>query len=567
MSDPLESDKDEDGLAVTIAGKHEGSPSSSENTSAGLNGEHAMSNGQHHGTGQLAAPASLVESATANGVVRERVTVAAPAGQRRRRPGQRSPEQSAVEPEPTPEPEEPPVPVEPSAPPPSRALPGQRARRTSAALPQAKPRPLVIYGFPKDDVADRWVAAGFVSPNDSFSAPDAPAGEEHVPTSLGTGDLAIAKSEALSQPGVQVAPVEGESSVHSAEPPATIGVTAETVVANFAPAQSADSAAHADAQTALSHDQSGASSVTTGVETPPEVADLPYTPPAAYTYVEPQSSALSLVEGSPANLAAAVTAPPAVPPAGTAVGAPAPVPSEDDEEEEGGSMTIIEHLEELRRRLIWIVVAIAIGAFAGWFLTVPAIQRIEEPLVKAGIHLISLTVFGGFMLQIKMAFVLGTCLAMPMILYQVWGFVAPGLTRREKRYARPFVLLGSLLFIAGAATGFFIFPLGIAFALQFFPNLGILPTPEADKYVTFVGIIMVLFGLTFELPVFNVFLALIGIISSQGLARRRKAAILIIFALAMVITPGADLVSPIILGVILCALYESSIWLSKAVGR
>ncbi len=298
----------------------------------------------------------------------------------------------------------------------------------------------------------------------------------------------------------------------------------------------------------------------------PVVLDVPYTAPGGY---QEASTAVSLPDAADADIVPySAVAPPAVPPTNTDISASAPPPPPaGSEEEEGGTMTIIEHLEELRVRLMWCLGAIGLGAFAGWFLVPGAIEAMQAPLIAHGVPMVMLTAFGPFVLNIKLAFIFGTVLASPILLYQIWGFIAPGLTRNEKTYARPFVLLGSLLFVAGAATGFYIFPLGIAFALTFFPALHVTALIEADKYVSFIGWIMLVFGVTYELPVFLVFLSLIGVITSQGLAQRRKAAFVIIFIVATVITPGADFISPIIMGIILCTLYESSIWLARAVGR
>lgn len=317
--------------------------------------------------------------------------------------------------------------------------------------------------------------------------------------------------------------------------------------------------------------------------------DVPYTPPGAYEPAPEPFANLAAVGGTLVTAdapsisadmpvitaeAAPITveltpppSPPAPPESAELAGQPTPPPSGDDEfDDEGGTMTIIEHLEELRKRLMWCLGAIAVGSFIGWFLAKPLVELAKVPLLgKADV--ITLTVFGAFVLQIKMAVAVGVCLSMPVTLTQIWGFVAPGLTRREKRYARPFVLLGSFLFLAGAAVGYFVFPKGVAFALTFNGSLGIKPTIEANGYVGFIAMIMVLFGIAFELPVFMVFLSLIGIFSSRAMLSRWRVAIVVIWASAMIVTPGADIVSPVILASILTVLYFLGIWLTKLVGR
>lgn len=364
-----------------------------------------------------------------------------------------------------------------------------------------------------------------------------------------------------------------------AAPPAIdgAGAASETTAAPTPQVPVADSGVPSPESTA-----EAASTVSEGPATSSFPLDVPYTPPEAYQPAPDPFANLGPIGGTvataeapavsaePAPITVDMTPPPAppAPPVGAEAGEqPAPPPSGDDEfDDGGGAMTIIEHLEELRRRLMWCLGAIAAGSFIGWFLAPSLVDLAKQPLIgKADV--ITLTVFGAFVLQIKMALAVGVCLSMPMTLYQIWAFVAPGLTRREKRYARPFVLLGTFLFAFGAAVGYFVFPKGVAFALTFNGSLGLKPTIEANGYVSFIALIMVLFGIAFELPVFMVFLSLIGLFSSQAMLARWRLAIVIIWAGSMVVTPGADIVSPVILAVILTLLYFLGIWLTKLVGR
>lgn len=245
--------------------------------------------------------------------------------------------------------------------------------------------------------------------------------------------------------------------------------------------------------------------------------------------------------------------------------------SEREEEEEAGekTMTIMEHLQELRFRLAVSAGAIVVGMIPGWFLyhwpNGGVFAFLYEPLQSFG----KLNYFGpldGFTLQLKISAVTGTVIALPVLLYQMWAFIAPGLTKRERKHSIPFVMLGLFLFLAGAYTGWRILPLATNFLLGFTtPDLQ--PVIEANKWISFVGIIMLIFGVSFELPLVLVFLCQLGIITSTWLIQKLRYAIFIIFIASMIITPGADPVSPVVLGTIMSGLYLFAIGLAKLIGK
>ncbi len=236
--------------------------------------------------------------------------------------------------------------------------------------------------------------------------------------------------------------------------------------------------------------------------------------------------------------------------------------SEFDDEK---SMTVIEHLEELRSRIIVSMLAVLIGAVAGWFLVDPVVKLLAQPVLRMG----PLRYSGpadGFIIQIKISVVIGVMLAMPVLLYEAWKFIAPGLTRRERKLGLPFVVLGVVLFTLGAITGYLVMPMGINFLLGF-QTEAIQPLLFANAYLSFVSIIILLFGLVFELPLALTFLSLLGVISSNWLKSKRKYALFVNFGIATIITPGADIFSPIIMGVLMCLLYELSIWLTVLIKK
>jgi sec-independent protein translocase protein TatC len=237
-------------------------------------------------------------------------------------------------------------------------------------------------------------------------------------------------------------------------------------------------------------------------------------------------------------------------------------------------MTFVEHLEELRHRLIVAVSTIAAGSVVGWFLAKRTITLLDAPLNSAyesshhGKHLPLYidTIYGGFTLNLKIAIAIGVMIALPVLVYQVWAFCAPAFGPNANRWGPIVISTSILLFLAGVVTGYEVIPLAIRFFLGFdTQNLQILPF--ASQYVGFVALILVVFGISFELPVVLVSLTALGLTSSGWLWSKRAHFFFGIFAFSTVITPGADPVSPIILGVILFVLYLGSVVVSKAIGK
>ncbi len=246
--------------------------------------------------------------------------------------------------------------------------------------------------------------------------------------------------------------------------------------------------------------------------------------------------------------------------------------SEEEEEESGATMSLVEHLEELRRRIIICAITIVLGGIVGFIFWKPIMNFLLLPLPVAADALSQgpggttkpvVTGIGeAFSVVLKLSVGVGIGLGSPMILYQVWAFVAPGLTRRERRWAGPFVLIGVVLFLAGLTVGF----LTLRFPVNFLINFGkdnFLELVTADSYFTFVAFFLLAFGIVFELPLILTFLAQIGILSSQTLRRKRVVALFILWILSTVITPGTDPYSPIVLGSAMTVLYELSIILIR----
>jgi len=171
-----------------------------------------------------------------------------------------------------------------------------------------------------------------------------------------------------------------------------------------------------------------------------------------------------------------------------------------------------------------------------------------------------------FFTYLKVALLGGIFVASPVILYQIWLFAAPALYSREKKYVVPFVVSSTLLFVGGAAFGYFVvFPFGFKFFMGFATDL-IQPAPKLKEYLSFCSMLLLAFGLIFELPLFIFFLAKLRVVDARMLARNRRYVILGMFVVAATLTPP-DVVTQLMMVGPLLLLYEVSIWIAKIVGK
>jgi sec-independent protein translocase protein TatC len=246
----------------------------------------------------------------------------------------------------------------------------------------------------------------------------------------------------------------------------------------------------------------------------------------------------------------------------------------EDEEELGGVMTLVEHLEELRKRLLVAVIAIAVCSAVTYIFWDPIFGFLLSPLPDissgAGImqhgKLVISDPVGGFMISLKVSIAVGIALAMPVVLYQIWGFLAPAMTRRERKYAAPFTLLGVGLFVIGLVVGFLVLRYPIDWLVTFGSDRFI-PLITADSYFTFVTYFLLAFGAVFELPLVLTFLGVVGVINSRMLREKRMYILFALWVVSCFITPGADPISPIIIGVALTGLFELSIILLRVIKK
>jgi len=242
----------------------------------------------------------------------------------------------------------------------------------------------------------------------------------------------------------------------------------------------------------------------------------------------------------------------------------------DEDESAGGKMSFLEHLDELRKRIIWSLVSIVGGfAIACLFLS-PLFNFIMGPMTAAlpkGQTLIYTEPTEALMLYLKMALLAGILIATPGVMSQVWLFVAPGLYANEKKLAIPFVLLSSFFFVLGAAfSHYLVFPLTWKFFLSFSSkDLTFMPRiePAFGLYVK----LLLTFGLIFQMPTIVLFLARMGIITAKFLLKNFKYAILINFIIGAVLSPGTDPVGQLLLAGPMCLLYVISIGLAWIFGK
>jgi len=230
-------------------------------------------------------------------------------------------------------------------------------------------------------------------------------------------------------------------------------------------------------------------------------------------------------------------------------------------------MTLIEHLEELRRVLIISFTAWAVGTIVGLFLSGFVIDLLVKPLEYLHQQLHYFNPMGWFTIHAKVGIVVGLALALPVILQQAWSFVKPGLKPAERRFAGPLLLSSVGLFAAGAGLAYFFLYIAVRIIGAVSHDQSLVFFPEANAYIGFVVILMLAFAITFEFPVALVLLALVGLITSLRLRRWRRYAYFAIAVVGYAVTPGVDPITPLALIVPLLLLYEASIFVIARTGR
>lgn len=241
-------------------------------------------------------------------------------------------------------------------------------------------------------------------------------------------------------------------------------------------------------------------------------------------------------------------------------------PLNNDQEQQGSDveMSFLDHVEELRWRIIYALIGIIIFTIAAWIFIDPLIEIVLlKPARDANASLQNLRPFGQLFLYMQVAIVVGIVASLPNIFYQLWQFISPALRKQERRYILWIVMFSTICFLAGIAFAYFVMlPLAMSFAAQF-GTAEISNEFAIDEYMSIIISVMLAAGLVFELPMISFFLSKLGILTPKFMRKYRRHAIIIILILAAFLTPGADPVSQIILAVPLVLLYEISIFISR----
>ncbi len=233
-------------------------------------------------------------------------------------------------------------------------------------------------------------------------------------------------------------------------------------------------------------------------------------------------------------------------------------------DENGARMSFLDHLSELRSRLIHAVIAILI-AFLGCLVFAERVFGIlAAPITKLlpqGSSLIFTGLPDPFFIYLKVSFITGIFIALPYVLYQLWQFVSPGLYPKERKMAVPFISLATLLFYTGALFAYFVvFPAAFKFFLSYTgPDLKAMISIR--EYVSLVMVLMLAFGAVFETPIVIVFMGLLGIFDSGQLKRGRRYFVVIAFVIGAILTPTPDVINQTLMAVPMLLLYEVGIWI------
>jgi sec-independent protein translocase protein TatC len=242
------------------------------------------------------------------------------------------------------------------------------------------------------------------------------------------------------------------------------------------------------------------------------------------------------------------------------------------------TMTVVEHLEELRARLLVSIIAVAVGAVGGWLLFDSVMDLLRGPFCNAvnalpkaqqpptGCALIFSGPVEPFLIKLKVVAFLGLGLALPVVLWEFWAYITPGLTKKERRLAVPFVACSLVLFALGGWLAFLTLPKGLQFLLGFAGG-DFVALLSASRYIGFAMLLTLAFGLSFEFPLVLIFLAKVGIVSSRQLRGFRRYAILVIAVFAAVITPSQDPYTMFAMMLPMVIFYEAAILVIRLMKR
>ena len=227
-------------------------------------------------------------------------------------------------------------------------------------------------------------------------------------------------------------------------------------------------------------------------------------------------------------------------------------------------MTVVSHLDEMRSRILYSLSTVFLLTIAGFFLSDYLIHFINSPFLRTGQQLNIFKLTGGFIIRLKASFVAGLMLGLPVILYNVWKFIAPAISKNDRKFSITSLVAAFFLFYGGMAFVFFLLlPFAIDMLLSFIGE-DMLSTIGASDYMSFILMMSIAMGILFELPIVVMILTRIGLITPDFLAAKRKYSVVVIFVIAAVITPQ-DIFSQILVALPLMFLYEVSIIISKMI--
>ncbi|MBD3258404.1 twin-arginine translocase subunit TatC [candidate division GN15 bacterium] len=237
-------------------------------------------------------------------------------------------------------------------------------------------------------------------------------------------------------------------------------------------------------------------------------------------------------------------------------------PQFDPYQASGGGMPFLEHLEELRKRLIWSALAVVVGAGGAFYFSDVLMEFIQKPMGGEPLH--NMQVTGTFYAYLKVSLIAGVVAVLPFVFYQMWAFVAPGLYQREKAAIIPLLLISTILFgIGGAFCYLVVLPIAIQFLIGFGDGT-ITNYITIGSYINFAGLLILAFGFSFQLPIVSYFLGKMGVISASFLAKGRRYAFVIILIVGAIITPP-DVITQLLLAGPIYLLYEISIIIVRVV--
>jgi sec-independent protein translocase protein TatC len=233
------------------------------------------------------------------------------------------------------------------------------------------------------------------------------------------------------------------------------------------------------------------------------------------------------------------------------------------------AMPFLDHLEELRWRILKGLAAIGVGAIVCGLFSSEILNALTWPVrrMEAPPQLIFLKPMGMFLVKLSIALVGGGVLALPVLLYQLWLFVAPGLYVTERRYVTFIIFSSTVCFVVGGAVAYWgVVPLALKFLVGMQSGTDVLPQFDIGMYISFVLRLLVAFGVVFELPVATFFLAKVGVVTQARMRAGRRYAILMVFVLGALLTPP-DPITQMMMALPLVLLYEVSIWVAKVAAR